>query len=435
MTRKKLECSIYKTTNPSSPCIIYSHSHSGNRAEGAYLVEALANSFNLVTFDYTGYGYSDIDKCTLGLKEMDDLETVIDHVRKQFQFRRIFIWGRSMGAVTAVLLCHRSGGKICDGLVLDSPYSSTKEMLCNVMEKVPNFLLYLLFMPLGDKLKAETGHDMISTDLNSVVPHLIVPVLFLVADGDTLAGVKNVENLFNVYGNDQISTEVKKQLIIFEGDHASKRDDDLIAKGREFLESVVRQLDNSQQPIQRLNTGHFAARQHIMAVHDSSMPARLKKSDVDSYLDDPDGIENSILESMNEFRSNRVHHSKLNNPLKVRGVPEDVSKLQLAKGDLQGDLRSTNNEGENYELSAMNEHSNTRFGSAGNLKTLGDTKQTSMDVSLLKVGISNIDVEQPSRRGEGPSQEDLEIRILLGQLTLPGSLVKKEFESDFKIDH
>ena len=59
--------------------------------------------FNFVIFDYTGYGYSETDHCTLGLKEQQDLEAVVIHVREKLRFGQVYIWGRSMGAVAAVL--------------------------------------------------------------------------------------------------------------------------------------------------------------------------------------------------------------------------------------------------------------------------------------------------------------------------------------------
>lgn len=129
MIREELACSLFLHTQANKPCIIYSHSHSGNRMEGCSLAEFLLNDFNLCIFDYSGYGKSDGMHTTLGLKEQDDLEAVINYLRSKYQMQTVYIWGRSMGAVTALLLAHRSNNTCCDALVLDSPFASTKSMV------------------------------------------------------------------------------------------------------------------------------------------------------------------------------------------------------------------------------------------------------------------------------------------------------------------
>ena len=44
---------------------------------------------------------------TLGAKEVDDLEVAVAHLRKAFPNSTIGLWGRSMGAVTALLYSAR----------------------------------------------------------------------------------------------------------------------------------------------------------------------------------------------------------------------------------------------------------------------------------------------------------------------------------------
>jgi pimeloyl-ACP methyl ester carboxylesterase len=198
---------VYLHEPNTKPCLVYSHSHSGNRAEGANLFEPAIEHFSLVLFDYAGYGHSGKELCTLGLKEQADLELVVTHVRAKFGFKSLFIWGRSMGAVTALLLGQKLQAGLCQGLVLDSPFSSTKEMvaardqLYNVMDSVPNFVLYLLFIPLGSKLKEVTGFDVMDIDLNELVKKAALPAFFIVGSHDKVSGTKNVRSLFESYGS------------------------------------------------------------------------------------------------------------------------------------------------------------------------------------------------------------------------------------------
>lgn len=53
-----------------------------------------------------GSGLSDGKWVTLGAHEVDDLAVVIQHLRAQGGVSSIGLWGRSMGAVTALLYSH-----------------------------------------------------------------------------------------------------------------------------------------------------------------------------------------------------------------------------------------------------------------------------------------------------------------------------------------
>ena len=320
---KKLECSLYRHSDPTRQLVVYSHSHSGNKAEGAHLVESLCSHFSLLVFDYTGYGYSDKDVCTLGLKEMDDLECVLDHARQVLKFRLIFVWGRSMGAVTALLLAHRSRGALFQGLLVDSPFSSTKEMLCNVMDSVPNFVLHMLFRPLGKKLKKETGHDIMAIDLKEVVPELRMPAFFSIAHEDTLAGVGNLQKLFDGYGHKH--QQVKKRLFKFEGDHASKRAEFFYEEGRDFFLTIQKEV--SEMASNRGMDHHFEARRHIAAVHSHDSANRLKKPSAPPELDDS-------LACIAELSTD-------GQPFRVRATPADESMILGVRGEHADVLRES----------------------------------------------------------------------------------------------
>ena len=54
-----------------------------------------------------GSGLSDGNWVTLGAHEVDDLETVVSHLRSTYAESAIGLWGRSMGAVTALLYSQR----------------------------------------------------------------------------------------------------------------------------------------------------------------------------------------------------------------------------------------------------------------------------------------------------------------------------------------
>jgi dienelactone hydrolase len=57
----------------------------------------------LLLLPLQGSGLSDGKWVTLGAHEVDDLAVVVEHLRRQGGVSSIGLWGRSMGAVTALL--------------------------------------------------------------------------------------------------------------------------------------------------------------------------------------------------------------------------------------------------------------------------------------------------------------------------------------------
>ena len=60
-----------------------------------------------VCLGWQGSGLSDGNWVTLGAHEVEDLETVVSHLRKVYPESAIGLWGRSMGAVPALMYSQR----------------------------------------------------------------------------------------------------------------------------------------------------------------------------------------------------------------------------------------------------------------------------------------------------------------------------------------
>jgi len=133
---------FHQEKKENSKCVIYCHSHSANRVEGISIMTYVLPSFNFCIFDFTGCGHSGGEWVTLGAKEKDDLAEVIHFLANRKNQTDFYLWGRSMGAVASILFLDglRNGGseivknlaksKIkIKGLILDSPFSSVKEMV------------------------------------------------------------------------------------------------------------------------------------------------------------------------------------------------------------------------------------------------------------------------------------------------------------------
>lgn len=134
---QRLAASLFKRDkdqNTDRPCVIYLHSHGANRTEGVRLINYTFPEFSLCVFDFSGCGLSEGEYVSLGLKEADDVESIIKELKLRFNLRNFILWGRSMGAVTALMHSEKYLNGEVRALVADSPFSCAKTMvsrLCN----------------------------------------------------------------------------------------------------------------------------------------------------------------------------------------------------------------------------------------------------------------------------------------------------------------
>jgi alpha-beta hydrolase superfamily lysophospholipase len=102
--QEALECSFYERVGePVLPVVILLHGNASSRLNASRLVSfVLPLGVNLVTFDFSGAGISGGKYITLGYQERNDLAAVVNHLRRVRQVKQILLWGRSMGAATAL---------------------------------------------------------------------------------------------------------------------------------------------------------------------------------------------------------------------------------------------------------------------------------------------------------------------------------------------
>ena len=95
------------------PCIMYLHSQGACRLEGRFLIERCAQEgIALCLFDFLGSGVSSGEYVSLGLFEQLQVEQVINFITDKFKIGAVGIWGRSMGAVTALLYAENNSFRI-----------------------------------------------------------------------------------------------------------------------------------------------------------------------------------------------------------------------------------------------------------------------------------------------------------------------------------
>ncbi|CAI5460660.1 unnamed protein product [Closterium sp. Yama58-4] len=219
-----LECSHYMPAhippNQKLPCVIYCHGNSGCRADASEAVFVLLPS-NITVFalDFSGSGMSQGDYVTLGRFEMEDLTTVVDHLRAEGSVSLIGLWGRSMGAVTSLMYAAKDLS--IAGMVLDSPFSNLPNLILELVDtfkiKLPKFTVKMLVYYLRNLIKKKIpDFDINDLDAVGVARSSFIPVLFGHASGDTFILPHHSQQIHEAYAGD-------KNLITFAGDHNSHR--------------------------------------------------------------------------------------------------------------------------------------------------------------------------------------------------------------------
>ena len=226
MTNKrnlKLQCSFWEPYDEEReydrlPCVVYLHGNSSSRCEAVSEIKYLLTmNITFFAFDFSGCGKSEGEYISLGWYETDDVQCVIEYLRKTNKVSTIGLWGRSMGAVTAIMYGVRDPS--IAGLVLDSSFSSLNKLIEElVKEKVslPQFVVNQ-----ATKLVKSTVNKRANFNLDDIEPvkfaeTCFIPALFCHGNGDSFVKKHHCEELYAVYPGD-------KNVIYVDGDHNTSR--------------------------------------------------------------------------------------------------------------------------------------------------------------------------------------------------------------------
>ena len=256
-----------KQMNAFVPCLIYLHSHGGNCIEGSAMISDVCESFSFCLFDFSGYGKSEGNFSTLGLKEAKDLDAVIKYLIEQEKYENIFIWGRSMGAVTAIRHCALISRPDIKALVLDSPFTEVRAMVGDIMAEkgVPRFLTSIALIPLGSSMKGHTGVDVLENSPEDLAQQVKIPIMVMVGRKDKISLPSRVLGMFERFPH------TFKQWVEFDGDHGSIRPADVLNRAMVFLRMVYSQLQATTQT-QSLISKHGA----IFFNHEDELDSKSK---------------------------------------------------------------------------------------------------------------------------------------------------------------
>lgn len=223
----KFECSLWEPV-PSDrhserlPCVIYMHGNSSCRLESlSALSVILGMGATLMALDFVGSGLSEGEYVTLGAFEKDDLATAIEYLRNSQKTSTIALWGRSMGAATALL--HAERDPSIAGMILDSSFSDLSLLADELVDQArkqgvfaPSFAVYLLSKFIRSSVQKTAGFDIKTLSPIEHADRCFVPALFIAAEHDQFITPKHSQSICEKYGGD-------KNFILVEGDHNSIR--------------------------------------------------------------------------------------------------------------------------------------------------------------------------------------------------------------------
>ena len=219
----KLMCSFWEPYDEEReyvrlPCVVYLHGNSSSRCEAlAEIKYLLPLNITVFAFDFSGCGKSQGEYISLGYYEKEDVESVIEYLRKTNKVSTIGLWGRSMGAVTAIMYGDRDPS--IAGMVLDSAFASLKELIEELVKErvnLPNFILNQATKLVKSTIMKKAKFNLDEIEPKKYAERCYIPALFCHANNDNFVNKHHCKDLYDIYAGD-------KNVIYVDGNHNSAR--------------------------------------------------------------------------------------------------------------------------------------------------------------------------------------------------------------------
>ena len=236
------------------PCVIYLHGNSSSRLEALSCIPVLLR-YNITLFclDLSGSGHSDGEYVSLGYHERDDLAIAIDHLRQSGTVGCIGLWGRSMGAATALM--HGDRDPSIAGMVLDSPFTSLRGLAEELVDvflgmNLPKWMVSMALNMIRSTIKGKARFDINELSPITHADKTFIPALFVAAESDSFIRPHHARRLFDAYSGD-------KNLVMVEGDHNSARPKFFLDSVAIFFHNTLQCSSLSKEPTPRTDPSVF----------------------------------------------------------------------------------------------------------------------------------------------------------------------------------
>ena len=170
----------------------------------------MKNGFGLCCCDFSGSGCSEGEFVTLGYNESEDLKLIVSLIIDSGLSDSIFLWGRSMGAVTALLYTIKNRTNNIKGLILDSPYSNLRNLAIELAQnsiKLPKFMISPIIDNIDKVIKKKANFGLPQMDLIALLKKtgpLNIPAYFITSLNDTVVPAYHIEELKKYWGPEAI---------------------------------------------------------------------------------------------------------------------------------------------------------------------------------------------------------------------------------------
>ena len=210
------------------PCLIYLHGNGGSRVDATpYVHDVLRAGMSLFAFDFTGSGLSSGEYVSLGYFETEDLATVMNHVHSRENVGQIGLWGRSMGAATALMYAFVDFR--IKAIVSDSAFSDfdllSQEIIRRNAKSIPDYVVSSVKRRVEERVYRIAG-----LDTSKLVPSaylkrcdLGIPILFIHGRADSFVDPTHCKRLYEVYAG-------PKNMLLVSGDHDDPRSNHTVAR-------------------------------------------------------------------------------------------------------------------------------------------------------------------------------------------------------------
>ncbi|KAL4464745.1 hypothetical protein ABPG74_011306 [Tetrahymena malaccensis] len=244
LRKEKLQCSIYTNNLVQSKAVavVYLHGNAGTRLDSVPAVKHIVSKLgvDLCSFDFSGCGRSEGDFVTLGIKEQDDLQVVLETLVSKYNYKKFILYGRSMGGVTSLLYSANRpfAQKHVVAIIVDSPFCSLKQLATEIaddkMAFLGGFIAEMSFEYIRELVKKMThGNDIFSLEVDKQVDKCTrFPALFCYSHEDKLIKYTHSEKLIQKYGG-------KSSSFVFQGDHNAFRDESYFDNINNFIKDIL----------------------------------------------------------------------------------------------------------------------------------------------------------------------------------------------------
>ena len=357
---KKIMCSFWEPfdeerESPRLPCVIYLHGNSSSRCEVYPEVKfLLERNITVFSFDFCGCGKSEGEYITLGYYEKKDVHCIVEYLLKSRKVSKIALWGRSMGAVTALMYANEHP-KLIEVMILDSGFYSLKKLITELIESkinLPKFIFDKVLNMVKNTVKEKANFDLDIIEPYIYAKNCLVPAFFCHGSDDNFVLPHHCVDLFNEYKCQDKYCEIVK------GGHNSIRPKDLRIKICDYLLKYLKDDDlesnctiNNSNTYERIGLNNqFFQMEYNYNLNDSI-------NNINNIYNKKNNMNHSL--NIIDLRT-KVVQKNINNSLNKKQSQDDykhfLNGFNINELDLSNDFKCNTTQSQNIKTLSQNKY-------------------------------------------------------------------------------